>query len=273
MVGFENERVISDRDRPVLRLSQGHLNLLETCPRKFQHLYLEGLGSPNDPWQQEAGEWGKAFHLLMQQQELGLPIEGLLQGEKPLAGAIAALMQAAPYLFDRRPYLLREAEHGRSLFLQDYWLTVIYDLLLLEGDRAQIIDWKTYPQPRNSQAIAQNWQTRLYLYVLAETSDYAPEQLSMTYWFVRLPHQPEHLTLTYSLSQHQTNHQDLSKLLTQLTQHLERYQQDNRLFPQLPPSQQLQCDRCGFAALCQRPTAPLPHWLVTLDQVAEVRLN
>lgn len=273
MVNSRGKMVAKDREKPVLRLSQGHLNVLETCPRKFQHLYLEGLGSPSDPKQQESGEWGKYFHLLMQQQELGLPIAELLQGDEEFASAIAALMQAAPHLFDNRPYLLREAEHGRSLFVGDYWLTVIYDLLLFEGDRAQIIDWKTYPLPRDRDMIAQNWQTRLYLYVLAETSDYTPEQLSMTYWFVRLPREPENLTITYNRHKHEQTHQALTDLLSQLTQNLERYWHDDLPFPQVPTSQQFLCDRCAFAALCQRPTSPpTTDWSVVLDDVAEVRL-
>jgi ATP-dependent exoDNAse (exonuclease V) beta subunit len=58
-------------------------------------------------------------------------------------------------------------------------LTVIYDLLIEAEDNAQILDWKTYPQPKEQNRLAKDWQTRLYLYVLAETSDYLPEQISM----------------------------------------------------------------------------------------------
>ena len=37
----------------ILRLSQGHLNLLAACPRKFQHSYLEQLNTPLDPKHEE----------------------------------------------------------------------------------------------------------------------------------------------------------------------------------------------------------------------------
>jgi hypothetical protein len=46
--------------------------------------------------------------------------------------------------------------------------------------------------------LAKNWQTRLYLYVLAETSAYPPDSLSMTYWFVQLPRSPEQITFNYN---------------------------------------------------------------------------
>ena len=42
-----------------MRLSQGQLNLLERCPRQFQHTYLEQLGSPINPEQQERQTWGR----------------------------------------------------------------------------------------------------------------------------------------------------------------------------------------------------------------------
>jgi len=62
----------------LLRLSQGHLNLLETCPRKFQHTYLEQLNSPANPEHEERQTLGSRFHLLMQQREMGLPINSFL---------------------------------------------------------------------------------------------------------------------------------------------------------------------------------------------------
>ena len=61
-----------------IRLSQAQLNTLEACPRLFQHLHLDQLGSPVPPEQQESLTWGSQFHLLMQQQALGLPVEALV---------------------------------------------------------------------------------------------------------------------------------------------------------------------------------------------------
>jgi hypothetical protein len=88
----------------------------------------------------------------------------------------------------------------------NYLLTVIYDLILLESDRAVIFDWKTYLKPIDADKLAKNWQTRLYLYVLAETSAYPPDSLSMTYWFVQLPRSPNKLLLT--IIPNYTNRQD-----------------------------------------------------------------
>ena len=219
-------------DRPsLIRLSQGHLNLLANCPPRFQQVYLEQLHSPPSPEQQEKQTWGTRFHLLMQQRELGLPLKPLLAEEPELHHALTALIQAAPEILLSVDRGTREAEHCRTLSFNNYLLTVIYDLSILYPETAKILDWKTYLQPQNKKKLASNWQTRLYMYVLAETSDYLPEQISFTYWFVKLPHQPKSLTFTYSSQQHQQTKQDLADLLSQLDRWLNDYQNHRIPFP------------------------------------------
>lgn len=165
-----------------LRLSQGHLNLLSTCPRKFQHLFLEQLSSPNPPEQQEKQNQGVRFHLLLQQWQLGLRVEPLVQEDPQLQGWFDAFMADASNILEFNPVhdkTLRQSEHERTLESQGYLLTVRYDLLISNAQQAKILDWKTYPRPQNSRWLQQNWQTRLYPFVLAETSPYDPEQLAM----------------------------------------------------------------------------------------------
>ncbi|HHP7230992.1 MAG TPA: PD-(D/E)XK nuclease family protein [Xenococcaceae cyanobacterium] len=199
------------------RLSQGHLNLLEICPPKFQQTYLENLPTLTNPEQEDKLIWGSHFHLLMQQRELGLPLESLLQAEPELDHSLKALIEAAPDILNPdNSQTWREAEHSRTLNHGSYLLTVVYDLLIANQNQAQIIDWKTYLQPPSNKNLAHDWQTRLYLYVLAETSEYAPEQISLTYWFVKLPQQPQNYTFTYSADQHTQTKTDLTNLLTNL---------------------------------------------------------
>ena len=200
-----------------MRLSQGHLNLLEMCPPKFQQIYLDNVPSFSDPELEEKFNWGSQFHLLMQQRELGLPIESLLQEEAELNHSIKALIEAAPDILDQDDHnSWREAEHSRTLVFGNYLLTVVYDLLIANNNQAQIIDWKTYLQPPKKNKLIHNWQTRLYKYVLAETSQYLPEQISMTYWFVKLPHKPKKYTFTYNSKEHNQTKKDLTTLLTNL---------------------------------------------------------
>ena len=242
-----------------MRLSQGQLNLLERCPRQFQHTYLEQLGSPSSPEQHERQMWGTRFHLLMQQRELGLPIESLVREDAQLQRWMTAFASAAPeILAPDTNSQFRESEHCRTLQVQDYLLTVIYDLLIADDAygkdgvlrEAQILDWKTYPKPQNRRWLEQNWQTLLYLYVLAETSDYLPEQISMTYWFVQSEDKPQSLKFTYNTTQHQKTGQKLNRLLSQLTHWLQRYEQGEP-FPQVAEGSHI-CDSCQFAVRCDR---------------------
>lgn len=220
------------QETDLIRLSQVHLNLLETCPPLFQRQYLEQLDPPLDPQQMEKGLWGSQFHLLMQQQDLGLSLKELDLEDKQLIQSAYALIQETASLWQNN-YLLRESEHHRTLSIDNYLLTVIYDLLLLEENQAQILDWKTYPQPEKKDKLAKNWQTRLYLYLLTETSDYLPEQISMTYWFVKLPEKPKFITFKYNAKQHQKTHQDLQSLLNQLSDYLVNYEKNSLSFVHL----------------------------------------
>lgn len=214
----------------LIRLSQSHLNLLDTCPPKFQKVYLDGLGSIPEPEQRESMQWGSRFHLLMQQRELTLPINSLLQMDLDLHNSLKALIQEAPFLQEQNSNIWREAEHCRTATFGDFLLTVIYDLLIVDQDQAFILDWKTYRQPRNFADLVDNWQTRLYLYVLAETSEYQPEQIQMTYWFVKSG-KPQSVIFKYSQQLHQKTESDLAILLTNLKTWLINYHQSGLNLP------------------------------------------
>lgn len=259
----------------IISLSQGQLNILESCPRKFQHIYLDQLGIHIDPTQQERLNWGSRFHLLMQQRELGLPVESLVEEDRELQHWVTALVDAATDVLTPNPETFREAEHCRTLNFEGYVLTVIYDLLIEDGNSAQILDWKTYPQPKDRQKLAKDWQTRLYRFVLAETSDYLPEKISMSYWFVKSQPHSQSLTFPYNAAQHEKTRKDLTKLLTQLTQWRVRYQDSRIAFPQVPVSAE-KCSDCTFAIRCQRTsessTSNNRQFLPNLADIQEVSL-
>lgn len=258
----------------LLRLSQGQLNLLEACPRKFQHTYLEQLSSPLDPEHEERQTLGSRFHLLMQQREMGLPIDSFLEADAQLQSWMAGFANAAPEILtptDNQTF--RESEHYRTLQVQDYLLAVVYDLLIADNQQAQILDWKTYPKPPSKRKLEQNWQTRLYMYLLAETSEYLPENISMTYWFVQSEGKPENIKFNYNTTQHKQIDKKLNQLLNQLTIWLEGYQQ-NQPFPQVRDGSKV-CDYCQFATRCDRTEVTeetANNLLVNIDSIQEVSL-
>lgn len=278
-----------------LRLSQGHLALLATCPRKFQQVVLEQLSTPDDPEQQERLNQGARFHLLLQQWLLGLPITPFVQEDPTLQAWFETFKAMAPTILNEADATAqRETESDRTLEFQGYLLTVRYDLLLLGDAYARILDWKTYPRPQNARWLEQHWQTRLYPFVLAETSAYQPEKLSVIYWFFQTSSQetntPQNLTFQYNAAKHEQTRQEIIHLLTQLTHYLERYQA-GELFPQVP-SGSASCEVCSFSVRCDRhqsselktetananqdtsstPEITLPETLPLLEDIQEVPL-
>jgi CRISPR/Cas system-associated exonuclease Cas4 (RecB family) len=258
-------------------LTQGHLKQLETCPRKFQYGYQDQLTVPINPDVLESQEWGTRFHLLMQQRELGLSVDPLLVADTEMAGAVSRMVAAAPDLFQAQNVGFRQSEHRRTLAFGDFLLTVIYDLLVMTPEKGRIVDWKTHLKPRSKQHLQQDWQTRLYFYVLAETTEYVPEQLVMEYWFVRAQDpttkdlQPTQVSIAYSARQHQKTHHALQRLTSQLTNLMER----DEPFPKVNLSLG-HCNQCAYALRCQRPSERYPGELVAnlpaLEDIAEIPL-
>jgi PD-(D/E)XK nuclease superfamily len=218
-----------------------------------------------NPERQAKTQLGSDFHLLMHQRELGLPIEPILARSPQLNTWLTAMLQTAPELFDTDAHTWRQSEHVRTLQIGDYLFTAIYDLLILRADRAEIIDWKTYPLPRYKKDLDLEWQTRLYLYLLMETSDYVPKQIGFTYWFIQSTPRPKSVKIDYTLKQHRQTQVDLLALLAKLTLWLDANAPEQRLpqsttpepFPQVAASTGL-CQHCSFAVRCDRQELQLP---------------
>ena len=239
-----------------LHLSQGQLKLFEKCPRQFQYTYLEQLYSPNNQEHEELQNLGSSFHLLMHQQEIGLPVSSFLQADDQLQRWMSNVIEIAPEIV--HPNVCGEtsrySEHSRMLQVDDYLLTVIYDLLIVQRNKAQIIDWKTYPKPPNKIYLGQNWQTLLYLYVLVETSHYLPEDICMTYYFVQYLGKPKSINFSYSQTQHKKTEEKLKQLLDKLSECLIKYSQGD-MFAQVPEGVKV-CKHCQYSTRCRRVAFP-----------------
>ena len=235
-----------------MRLSQGHLSLLEICPRQFQYQFLEQLNLQNQSLDEEERiRSGSEFHQIIQQRSLQLPIEALLAKDPQLAQWFRAFERAMPDFFDLTHTApeLAESEQVRTLAYLGHSLVVVYDYLVLKPESALILDWKTYRKPNPSSAIAQQWQSKLYPYVLHETSHYQANQIELRYWFF---HQDtaQKLSLPYTDAQHRETDRQLTHLLTQLNHWLTDYTDHATPFPQTPDVKT--CHPCAYAVRCDR---------------------
>ncbi|PHV62537.1 PD-(D/E)XK nuclease family protein [Cyanobacterium aponinum] len=223
------------------KLSQSQLNLLQTCPPQFQKVYIEKYTSIPNLSNEEKTVWGKKFHYLMQQYQLGVNIE-LLKDENPdLIRSAKTLIEATEDIWSNPKIKLREAEYQINYQLDKYLFTVIYDLLVFYDNKAIIFDWKTYPLPENNNRILHNWQTKLYLYVLAENSNYLPEQISFTYWFVKQSDKLQNLTINYDQKKHSSTEKELKNLLVNLEKYYQNYRNNNIDFPH-----HSKCETCFY---------------------------
>ncbi len=235
-----------------LRLSQNHLNLLEYCPRRFEHAAVNDLSILSSPQLLEGQLWGNHFHLVMQQQEMGLPMDAVVAQDSDLKACIDALYLAGTTLLGDGE-LFRQSEYEQAFTLDRYRFTVVYDLLRIWNNRGEIVDWKTYLKPKQKADLKRSWQTRLYLYALVESTALVPEQVSMTYWFVRTHNQsnqtlePQYVQIAYAQDQHDQTRQDLLRITGQLTDWLSR----ELPFPQVPETMG-RCGSCPFASRCYR---------------------
>lgn len=266
---------------PTRLLNQGSLKLLEDCPRKFQHMVCEGVAAPPDPLAQAAALWGDRFHLLAQQAELGLAAERLAVADAELDHCLGEWRSHLGAALDPAlgPAPTRQSEAAYSLPWRGYLLTAVYDLLLAGEETAQILDWKTYRRPPTRAELAADWQTRLYLFVLAESGDYPCDRLSLTYWFARFPDKPQ--TFRYDRAWHDRTRAELDHWIDRLDAWFAVAGGDQPEgvaldLPQVDP-QLGRCDRCPFAVRCGRAIAPeswgaIDDWF-DLEAIAPVSLG
>lgn len=222
-------------------LSQSQLTLFQTCPPQFQRVYLEKYDSINNLTMEEKSKWGKQFHLLMQQYNLGLNINLIQNDDSELVNSVKSLICETADIWQDTKIKLREAEYQLNYKLGKYLFSVIYDLLVLYEDKAIIFDWKTFFDQEKERKIKENWQTKLYLYILAENFNYYPEQISFIYWFVKLPNKPKSLIINYNKQKHLQTEKELKSLLLQLETYYQDYTENKIDFPH-----HHQCHKCFY---------------------------
>ncbi|NUN65679.1 PD-(D/E)XK nuclease family protein [Pseudanabaena biceps] len=277
--------VNSKMDLRVNSISQAHLNTWDICQRRYKYKFLEELSLPEaDLQSKQSLLLGANFHLLMQQREMGLDVMELAESEAKLQSWLNAFATYPPEMIAGD----RFCEHRRTLEMpletfaisndpnrtqtplhhienndagQGYFvLTAIYDFLILGDRRAQILDWKTHQRAIAKEKLETSWQTRLYLYLLAQTTDYLPEQLSMTYWFANTA---TSVVIEYSQNEHDRTDQNLKKILNEIS-----YAQDYLKLAMGSP----ECKHCEFRDRCDRGDLSNSEFPSNISDIPEVEI-
>jgi hypothetical protein len=244
---------------PDFHFSQGSLQDFVDCPRRFQLRYLDRIAWPavsaepvleNERHLQQ----GEMFHLMVQQQLVGVPVERLTAMARDDADLDAwwqAYLGATPadlpgQHFPEVTLLAPLGESGQRRLVAKYDLVV----LTPEG-RAVIFDWKTSRHRAPRRWLAGRLQTRVYPYLLLHAGvdlsggqPLAADRIEMVYWFAGFPDRPERFG--YSAGQATEDEGYLHSLVEQIA----LLAGGEGIWPLTPD--ETHCRFCVYRSLCER---------------------
>ena len=226
------------------------------CERRFELKHILKQSWPaiqSEPVQllEQQMQMGEQFHLLAQQFFTNIPealIEKQIEHDQLAAWWKNFLKFSRNYLNE-----IHFAEYKIGYKLNDFRLTAIYDLLVIEKNKKYtIIDWKTNKTKTKSHQIKQTIQSRLYPLLLVlngenfpNTNRIDPEQIEMIYWFANFPDQPEFIQ--YSSYQFQEDLDFIKSLINQIS--------SKNIGEFLKTDHTQLCNFCKYRSLCERGTS------------------
>ncbi|MGH2413065.1 MAG: hypothetical protein ACRDEA_05125 [Microcystaceae cyanobacterium] len=152
----------------------------------------------------------RRFHQLIKQSLLGLPLEKLLEDQPQYQLWFKQVQSEAPSIWTL-PTNQKATDYTINYCDKDVRLCSTYDLLLVETEKAEIIRWTTAASMPLSDLIGHP-STQLDLFLLRQTFEYPPEQISLSYWFLS-QEQAIKVSIPYSRQLHQYLSQQLPQLL------------------------------------------------------------
>ena len=236
-----------------LQYSQSSMQAFVECRRRFQLRYLWNVAWPTQE-AEPALEYerlirqGEAFHFLIHQHLLGLPIERLsaMAQDEELKRWWHIYLKTIP------PDLpgMNLPELTLTASLENFRMVAKYDLIsIIEPAKFTIYDWKTSLNRPKRQWLAGHIQTRLYPYLLVKSGTFLnpnqpiqPEQVEMIYWFPNFPDDPE--PFSYNTEQYHQDEQYIKDLLFEITN-----LKENEFYLTTRPER---CTYCTFRSLCER---------------------
>ena len=246
-----------------LTLSQASLQDYADCHYRFRLRYLDRLEWPaveaepagrNESRRREGAE----FHRMVHQYLLGVPAERLrdlirhraqsVDGDA-LADWWRAFEEHVPADLPGEQYpevTLAAAVAGRRLAAK-------FDLIVVEeGRRAVILDWKTAERRPSAATVERRLQTRVYPYLLTLAGSVlnggeplAPEQIEMRYWYASFPTQTE--VVRYDRDRFDADAELITSLLQEISERpIDDFERTEDLG---------RCRLCTYRSLCGRGAA------------------
>jgi hypothetical protein len=235
------------------QFSQASLQEYVDCPRRFYLRYVRRLSWPAivaEPALEHERhlQQGVDFHHLVYQHLSGISAELLSEviTDPNLRRWWLNYLEKGPGDLPpaHYPELVLSTPIGR------HRLVAKYDLLAVEpGERAVILDWKTYRQRRPREWLAERLQTRIYPYLLICAGEHLngnqpllPQQAEMVYWFANFPDEP--VVFGYGPQQYADDRGYLTSLIEEIEN---RPEEEFQL-----TADRKHCEFCPYRSLCQR---------------------
>jgi len=210
---------------------------------------------------------GHAFHRFVERHFLGIPTAETEIEDCVLRSWWRSFMSSSLSMANGRAW----PEQQLTIPAGQHLLNGRFDLVVVsstpEGAAAHLFDWKT-SRPRSAANLRLDWQTRLYLAMLAQSGTaltgmlppLTPSALQMTYWYTVEPDSPR--TIQYSQAAHEESWAEIIRL----TDRISTYQRDESwpLTADLP-----HCRHCPYQVYCGRQTAGQQPEAVVEESAAE----
>jgi DNA helicase-2/ATP-dependent DNA helicase PcrA len=248
---------------PKKSFSFSQINVYETCPQ--QYLFYKEYGF--QPSRSAQVLFGSLVHytiedihraILEKKEFTTADIENwfehnykalLLSGLRPISKTQkeVALKQVITYFQQNKDFLARicETEVDVSLEKDEYILVGKIDLLLGEGGKFEILDFKTQPKPENDDPIVERYfkQLCLYAYILKERYKKPVEKMYL-YWTAEEKRKDALMEFVYS-------EEDINKVGAYFDDMVQSIRAENYKIINLPDTEKV-CKECDFRFYCSQ---------------------
>lgn len=219
--------------------SQNSFGIYERCPKMFEYIYIDGIsGKGLDPELKKNIEMGTNFHILAERYFNGMKDYFYIEDDQLLEW-MDVLGEKYPENIDcRSEFEIRQDRDEIKLMAK-------YDLLVIEGDKIKIVDFKTNKKPYNIGVMEEDIQTKVYMFLLGENlkkvfPKMKIEDISMEYFQLNYPENK--IFIEYNEKKHEKNKKILKELIVEIKKNKKNFFVKNNET----------CEKCGFESFCEK---------------------
>ncbi len=222
--------------------TQSSLATFEACPYKFKLRYFQGLYWSEDDEMRESFRRGNEFHLVAERYYMGMEDMMGKVGDEKLLEDLENLKKTYPLRDGWRyypEYEIRYNEEGIRLLGR-------YDLILVKPqNKLQIVDFKTNRRRLEEKDVAENLQTRIYLFLLWENYNLILENARRIKNLEMVYYQTEHLDGNITIKYDEKKHEENKKYIKKIMEKIESFS-----FEGLEKQRVSHCRVCEFEKIC-----------------------